>query len=81
LNDNGYQGKVSIRYEKYFKSTRDWFRVFRDIKPDVVGLVYGMGHASRIRVPKEFVIDAKMSEIERLMSYQKEHKLRLTNVL
>jgi glycosyltransferase involved in cell wall biosynthesis len=34
-------GKVSIRCEKALKSIWDWFRVFRDIRPDVVVFVYG----------------------------------------
>jgi hypothetical protein len=39
-----------------------------------------MGHASRFRVRKEFVIDAEMSEMKRLMSWLKKYKQRLTNV-
>src|SRR5277367_3656270 len=32
---------VAIRCEPTLKSMRDWLRVFRDIKPDVVVLIYG----------------------------------------
>jgi glycosyltransferase involved in cell wall biosynthesis len=36
-----YRASVAIRSEKSLKSIRDWIRVFGDIKPDVVVLVYG----------------------------------------
>jgi glycosyltransferase involved in cell wall biosynthesis len=37
----GCRSSVAIRSEKSLKSVRDWLRVFREIKPDVVVLVYG----------------------------------------
>jgi glycosyltransferase involved in cell wall biosynthesis len=37
----GCHSSVAVRSEKSLKSIRDWVRVFREIKPDVVVLVYG----------------------------------------
>jgi glycosyltransferase involved in cell wall biosynthesis len=37
----GCHSSVAVRSEKSLKSVRDWHRVFREIKPDVVVLVYG----------------------------------------
>jgi glycosyltransferase involved in cell wall biosynthesis len=37
----GCRSRVAIRSEKSLKSITDWIRVFREIKPDVVVLVYG----------------------------------------
>ena len=38
---NGCQASVAIRSEKSLKSIKDWIRVYREITPDVVVLVYG----------------------------------------
>jgi glycosyltransferase involved in cell wall biosynthesis len=37
----GCHSSVAVRSEQSLKSIRDWLRVFREIKPDVVVLVYG----------------------------------------
>ena len=37
----GCRSSVAIRSEKSLKSIKDWVRVFREIKPDAVVLVYG----------------------------------------
>jgi len=39
---NGYSGaKITVKRENELKTLRDWYRVFRDIKPDVAVFVYG----------------------------------------
>jgi len=38
---DGCRSSVAIRSEKSLKSIKDWVRVFREIKPDIVFLVYG----------------------------------------
>jgi glycosyltransferase involved in cell wall biosynthesis len=38
---NGLGGRVGVQNQPELKTARDWFRAFREIKPDVLVLVYG----------------------------------------
>jgi glycosyltransferase involved in cell wall biosynthesis len=69
--NQGHHSSVAIRSEKSLKSIQDWRRVFEEIRPDVVVLVYGTlwmlpWHAAAAawlaRVPKLYAIQHLMPQ-------------------
>jgi glycosyltransferase involved in cell wall biosynthesis len=69
--NQGYRSCVAIRSEKSLKSVQDWRRVFEEIRPDVVVLVYGTlwmlpwqaaAAAWLARVPKLYAIQHLMPQ-------------------
>ncbi len=57
---------VSIRHERSLKSVWDWYRVFREIRPDVVVFVYGWIWC----IPTVASVGARMAGIRRRFSIQ-----------
>ena len=66
LHDGSYRDKVEVRHERSLNSTRDWFQVFREIKPDVVVFIYGTFLQHRWYVP----VVAWFARIRRLYAIQ-----------
>ncbi len=64
--NGSYNGKVSVRCAKTLKSTWDWLRVFRDIKPNVVVFVYGTFSQHPWYAP----VAARLAGIRRLYAIQ-----------
>jgi glycosyltransferase involved in cell wall biosynthesis len=58
----GCRSRVAIRSEKSLKSITDWVRVFREIKPDVVVLVYG----TLWMLPWHASVAARLARVQKL---------------
>jgi glycosyltransferase involved in cell wall biosynthesis len=57
---------VAIRCEPALKSPWGWFRVFRDVKPDVLALIYG----TLLDIPWYVSVAARLARVPRLYAIQ-----------
>lgn len=57
---------VRVRSERGLRSFGDWFRIFRDVRPDVIVFIYG----TLIAIPGPAVLAARLAGVRKLYSIQ-----------